>query len=89
MGFIFNLLVSIIDSVIAAMATAVASSNNNGNNGSGKKDKDASGPAAVLASLQLRQLELLREPMEWIGAVFCNTVRPLLLVQGKWSYQVS
>ncbi len=90
LGFIFNLLVSILDSVIAAMAAAA---NGNGSSGSsngsaGSKDKDL-GPGGVLASLSLKQLELLREPMEWIGAVFCNTVRPLLLVQGKWSYQVT
>merc|ERR1712223_359007 len=26
--------------------------------------------------------------LELMGPVFCNTVRPLLLVQGRWSYQV-
>jgi len=26
--------------------------------------------------------------LELMGPVFCNTVRPLLLVQGKWSYKV-
>ena len=33
------------------------------------------------AEVQQRLLELM-------GPVFCNTVRPLLLVQGRWSYQV-
>ena len=26
--------------------------------------------------------------LELMGPVFCNTVRPLLLVQGKWSFKV-
>lgn len=26
--------------------------------------------------------------LDVMGPVFCNTVRPLLLVQGQWSYQV-
>ena len=37
----------------------------------------------------MKQLQILRQPTDWVGPVFCNTVRPLLLVQGKWSYQVS
>ncbi len=36
----------------------------------------------------MKQLQILRQPTDWVGPVFCNTVRPLLLVQGKWSYQV-
>ena len=40
------------------------------------------------STVALKQMDQLREPLDWIGPVFCNTVRPLLLVQGKWSYQV-
>ncbi len=98
---------SILDSVIAALATAASGrskSSSSGDDGSGDDSASSSAaangggggggsndptPAAVLASLSLKQLEVLREPMDWIGAVFCNTVRPLLLVQGKWSYQVT
>ncbi len=49
----------------------------------------ASGDSAPDWATAVQQMDLLKEPMEWIGPVFCNTVRPLLLVQGRWSYQVS
>ena len=68
------MLISIIDNVIATMDANV----------SGASEK----PLLAFPESSLKQLEALREPMEWIGTVFCNTVRPLLLVQGKWSYQV-
>lgn len=32
--------------------------------------------------------EVQQRLLELMGPVFCNTVRPLLLVQGRWSYQV-
>ena len=43
----------------------------------------------TLSAATMKQLQILRQPTDWVGPVFCNTVRPLLLVQGKWSYQVS
>lgn len=33
-------------------------------------------------------VEIQQRLLELMGPVFCNTVRPLLLVQGRWSYQV-
>ena len=33
-------------------------------------------------------VEIESRLLELMGPVFCNTVRPLLLVQGKWSYKV-
>ncbi len=34
-------------------------------------------------------VEVQERLLELMGPVFCNTVRPLLLVQGRWSYQVN
>ena len=34
-------------------------------------------------------VEIQQRLLELMGPVFCNTVRPLLLVQGRWSYQVN
>ena len=33
-------------------------------------------------------VEIQQRLLELMGPVFCNTVRPLLLVQGKWSFRV-
>ena len=33
-------------------------------------------------------VEIQQRLLELMGPVFCNTVRPLLLVQGKWSLKV-
>ena len=33
-------------------------------------------------------VEIQQRLLELMGPVFCNTVRPLLLVQGKWSFKV-
>ena len=33
-------------------------------------------------------VEIQQRLLELMGPVFCNTVRPLLLVQGKWSMKV-
>ena len=33
-------------------------------------------------------VDIQQRLLELMGPVFCNTVRPLLLVQGRWSYQV-
>ena len=33
-------------------------------------------------------VEVQQRLLQLMGPVFCNTVRPLLLVQGRWSYQV-
>ena len=34
-------------------------------------------------------VDIQQRLLELMGPVFCNTVRPLLLVQGKWSMKVS
>lgn len=81
-GVIFNMLLSIIDHIISTLpnSTAAAKQSKRGSKG---------GSVAFSPSVAtLKQLEMLREPMDWVGQVFCNTVRPLLLIQGKWSYQV-
>ena len=69
---LFNLLISIVDTVIAALPKSAEKMDGGG----------------LFTAATLKQMDLLREPMDWIGPVFCNTVRPLLLVQGKWSYPV-
>ena len=34
-------------------------------------------------------VDIQQRLLELMGPVFCNTVRPLLLVQGKWSFKVN
>lgn len=72
LSLLFNLLVSIIDHIVNGFP----------NSSSGDLGEVFTSPATK------KNMAMLKEPMEWLGPVFCNTVRPLLLVQGKWSYQV-
>lgn len=70
---LFNLLISILDHAINSFPN----------------ENTAGEPGDAFTSPAIKKnLAMLKEPMEWLGPVFCNTMRPLLLVQGKWSYQV-
>ena len=70
---LFNLLISILDHAINSFPSENTASE--------------AGDAFTSPAIK-KNLAMLKEPMEWLGPVFCNTMRPLLLVQGKWSYQV-
>ena len=60
----------------------------NGTSSTGSNGKSGTKAKFTLSAATMKQLQILRQPTDWVGPVFCNTVRPLLLVQGKWSYQV-
>ena len=59
------------------------------NGGTEPNGKNGTKAKFTLSAATMKQLQILRQPTDWVGPVFCNTVRPLLLVQGKWSYQVT
>lgn len=84
LSIVFNLLVSIIDHMISSLPNGSSPTSHAGRNGKSNGTK----AKFTLSAATMKQLQILRQPTDWVGPVFCNTVRPLLLVQGKWSYQV-